>query len=105
VDRKSRFDGVVAEAPPGAGWEGGFVALPASFLQPNPQDGGGGRGERHTALFAALSPAAHVRSGAKHDVTAVQSGEFGQSQPGLHGQHQQCTVATALPADQVRCGQ
>ncbi|MGH7425044.1 MAG: recombinase zinc beta ribbon domain-containing protein [Candidatus Methylomirabilales bacterium] len=42
----------------------------ASLVQPDPQDGNGVGPQRRAALLPALAEAAHVRSGAQHDVLA-----------------------------------
>ena len=105
VDADARFHGVVAEASAGPGREQRIIAEPVSFLEPDPQHTRCGRRERDAALLASLPAAADVRPIAEFDVTAGDSGELGESQTGLHGQHQQRTVAAALPPAQIRRGE
>ena len=96
------FHGVGAEAPPGAGREQRLVAEPGSFGQPDAQHREGGCGERDRSLSAAFALAADVGTGAEGDVAAVEPGQLGDPQPGLHGQQQQRAVAASLPP--VRSG-
>jgi hypothetical protein len=54
VEGDASFDSVVAEASSGAGGKQRLVGVVAAFPEPGAQDRGGGRGERHASLLAAL---------------------------------------------------
>jgi hypothetical protein len=66
---------------------------------------GGGRGERGYPLFAALSGAGDVGSGAQECVGPGEGGEFGDPQSGLDGERQQRVIAPPGARGGVRCGE
>src|SRR6266540_1045603 len=72
VNGDAAFNGVVAEAPAGAGGEQRLVRVVSSLLLPGTQHGGGGGCQRNAPLLAALAGAAHVSSCPKLDVAAVE---------------------------------
>jgi hypothetical protein len=74
VGGDAAFDGVVAEAPSGAGGEQRLAGVVAAFAEPGAQDGDGGRGERHAPLFAAFAGAAHVGGCGELEVVAGEPG-------------------------------
>ena len=77
VDGDAAFDGVVAEAPPGAGGEQWLAGMVAAFPEPGAHDSGGGWGERHASLLASLAGAADVGGCAELDVAAGEPGQLG----------------------------
>ena len=53
---------------------------------------------------AALTAAPHMRTGSELDVAAREPDEFGDSQPCLDGDDEQCVIAAADPGGAVRAG-
>ena len=99
------FDGVAAEAPSGAGREQRVVAAPGSFARARRAATASAGAVRGTArCLASFAFAADVGAGAEGDVAAVEAGELGDAQPGLHGEQQQGPVASAFPSVRVGRG-
>ena len=80
------FDGVAAERGAAAGREQRCVWVTVVFAEPVAQDGDGGAGERGDPVFATFAVAGDVRARAEVQVSAGEPGQFGDPQPGLHGQ-------------------
>ena len=95
-----------AEPSSGAGREQRVVGPTAPFGEPDPEHGLGGRGERNGPRCLRPLPSHRTLAPvAENDVVAVESDEFGHSQPGLDRQQQQRAVSAAFPADRVGCGE
>ena len=92
---------VAGEAAAAGGRERGLVGVAGSFGEPDLEDRGGGRGQRRDPVLPSFSGAADVWSGGELNVAASQAGEFGDAQPGLDGQDEQCVVASAGPGAAV----
>ena len=60
---------------------------------------------RGAAVFAPLAAAVDVGSAAQVQVVEGHGGQFGDSQPGLRGQHEQRVVASAVPGGPVGGGE
>jgi hypothetical protein len=98
VGADSQRDGVAAQAPSGAGGEERIAGLSGSFGEPLRQQRFDGFGQGDRAVFASFAFAADVGAGAEGDVGAVQAGEFGDPEPGLDGEQDQCAVSSTFPA-------
>jgi hypothetical protein len=99
------FDGVAAEPSAVAGGEQRLFRRACAFGKPGAQHGDGDLGERGDPLFASFAEAADVRPGTEVDVAAGESGELGDTQPGLGGEQDHGVVAPPGPGSGVGRGE
>jgi hypothetical protein len=101
VDGDAVLDRVAAEPLAAAAGEQRRVRVGDVFGEPGSEDVCGLGGERGDAVLAALAVAGDVCADAEMDVGDRQAGEFGDAQPGLDREQQQCAVAAPGPGVRV----
>ena len=91
------FDRVAAEQRAAAGRKQRIGVLTGLVVEPAAKHGDGAGSERGDPVFASFAVAGDVGADAEVDVGAGERGEFGDPQPGLHGEQQQGMVAAPGP--------
>jgi hypothetical protein len=101
---RTRSATVAAEPSAGAGAEQWVAGSPGAFGEPNLDQVDHRAAEGHGAVFAAFAFAADVGAVAEGHVGAVEADEFGDTEPGLHGQQHHGPVPSAFPSVRVGGG-